>query len=77
MPNLIAYQIYYNLASYLAYPQGLCWSHRGVHLSVKGKRCCIDSCMKKEEVRVARLTACTRVSCRDGILSHSLFGLPS
>jgi hypothetical protein len=34
-----------------------CWSHRGVHLGAEGKRCCIDSCMKKEGVRVARLTS--------------------
>jgi hypothetical protein len=33
--------------------------------------------MKKEEVRVARLTAYTRVSCRVGILSRSSFGSPS
>jgi hypothetical protein len=52
---------------------GLCWSHRGVHLGVEGKRCCIDSCIQKEEVRVARLTTCTRVSCRVGILSRSPF----
>jgi hypothetical protein len=54
-----------------------CWSYRGVHLSVEGKRCCIDLYIKKEEVRVAGLTTYARVFCRVGVLSRSLSDLLS
>jgi hypothetical protein len=50
-----------------------CWSYKGVHLGVKEKRCCINLCIKKEEVKVAKLTTYTRVSCRVRILSRSPF----